>query len=100
MAGRAKHAPVKSATKLNSCRVKSGSVRAMSVTRVEITDEWINMRRAILQRERYPVRAGPDRTIEVRVSDRGWGALSLRDGERCFATEADRDAVLERLRSE
>lgn len=66
-----------------------------------VVEEWIRVRREIIQREGCAVRAGAGRTIEVQLVNRpGTVFMPLfgPDGvNRSFASEALRDEILRRL---
>jgi hypothetical protein len=66
----------------------------------EIPQWWITAVREAVQRDRLTLRGGfPDTTIEVQVPDRPdvWQPLNLQTNTKHFASEKDRDAVLNLL---
>lgn len=72
-------------------------------TRVAVADlppEWVALRREIIVRDGYAVRAGaPAWSIEIKsLHTNEWCVLTLNEtGARAFASEAERDAVLREL---
>jgi hypothetical protein len=80
------------------------------VAAAAIDPEWVEVRRDILRRFGFPVRAAAGARIEIRsltppehlsAHDRlkmnPWCFLHLPDGAPSFATDADRDEILQRL---
>lgn len=80
----------------------SQATAAPTALEIRITDAWVELRREIIQREGCAVRAGLDRTIEVQLINSSTGrflTLTLPNGERCFASVEERDAILARLQA-
>ena len=73
----------------------------MAAVPSDIPPEWIDVVRAVLDREGRAFRAGdPDPTIEVQsINDGQFRALTLPKGGTHFASAADRDAVLQQLQT-
>jgi len=71
----------------------------VALTRDQIKPSWIDVRREIILRKRYAIRAGAKQTIELRL-ERGWSAITLPDGGTQFETDEDRDAILKALRDD
>jgi len=76
------------------------------ITIAEITSEWTELRREVIRREGYALRAGQFGTdlagepfsIELKsLTTNDWGAIVLPGGALAFTTAADRDAVLKQL---
>ncbi len=79
------------------------------ITVEQITPEWIALRREVIVRDGYAVRAGEvgvdlsgePFTIELKsLTTNQWGAIVLPGGAIAFTTAADRDAVLRKLQGE
>ena len=70
------------------------------ITRAGLPSDWVALRREIIVRDGYAVRAGaPAWTIEIKsLHTNEWCTLLLNEaGVREFASAADRDQVLREL---
>jgi hypothetical protein len=66
----------------------------------DLTPEWIAGVRAAIQRDGHAVRGGfPDITIEIQTINQPetWYRLNLQTNTGLFATEQDRDTILDQL---
>lgn len=73
---------------------------AQPVYAVDVSPTWIAQVRAAIERDGHAVRAGfPAITIEVQSINRPdmWCAINLPSNTTLFATEQDRDLVLDQL---
>lgn len=85
-------------------------LKGQPVTAADCDAEWIALRRDIIAHEGRAVRAGEAPTIEIKtiaqvehlaahdpLRANAWCVLALPNEATCFATAADRDAVLQQL---
>lgn len=74
------------------------AVKREPITAASIPQEWIETVRAIAQRDGHAVRAGAGATIEMQSINTGkFGILMLYGSADRFASDADRDQVLEQI---
>lgn len=85
-------------------------LKGAPVTAAECNADWIKVRREIIHREGYAMRAGANNTIELKsltpfeqlaawdpLRINQWVPIALPNEAIVFASAADRDAVLQQL---
>lgn len=71
----------------------------LAATAADVTPEWIELRRGIIERDGHAIRAGNGLWIELQEANRPnvWWPICTPTGGQLYATAADREAVLQRL---